>query len=257
MYLEDCLHSIIASRVSGPVSKLCWCLPQSLVPHSDQSTTSIGEPFTATSKLSISGGTPVHMVAAKTVATMQNGLIQGATPMAKPMTYNEHQALCFNKAHFSRSDFSVERFVGLARRRATLDQLHNDLRAYLRILQNSMVELINDDYTEFVNLSSNLAALKESIDKISSDFGVSLHWNQLSYVNRFQHLWASFGGSTSDIQRTAEVINHKCDELSNNRKEQMLARNQISLLLSIERLSSSMQRRPAELSEKWYVSGDH
>lgn len=80
--------------------------------------------------------------------------------------------LCFNKAHFNRQDFDVDRFVGLARRRGSLDQIQQDLRAYLRYLQNSMVELINDDYADFVNLSSNLAALKESIHKISLNFEV-------------------------------------------------------------------------------------
>lgn len=82
--------------------------------------------------------------------------------------------LCFNKAHFNRKDFDVDRFVGLARRRASLEKIQQDLRSYLRYLQNSMVELINDDYADFVNLSSNLAALKESIQKISLNFEVLL-----------------------------------------------------------------------------------
>lgn len=83
--------------------------------------------------------------------------------------------LCFNKAHFNRPDFDLDRFVSLARRRATLDQIQQDLRTYLRYLQNSMVELINDDYADFVNLSSNLAALKESINKISLNFEVCFY----------------------------------------------------------------------------------
>lgn len=82
--------------------------------------------------------------------------------------------LCFNKAHFNRQDFDVDRFVSLARRRASLEKIQQDLRSYLRYLQNSMVELINDDYADFVNLSSNLAALKESIQKISLNFEVIL-----------------------------------------------------------------------------------
>ena len=81
---------------------------------------------------------------------------------ADPGNDNDQLQLCFNCAHFQRSDFIVERFVNLARKRATLDQLHNDLRTYLRYLQNSMIELINDDYADFVNLSSGLAALRIS-----------------------------------------------------------------------------------------------
>jgi hypothetical protein len=83
------------------------------------------------------------------------------------------QQLCFNRTHFQRADFNVERFVNLARKRATLDQLHTDLRTYLRYLQNSMVELINDDYADFVNLSSGLAALRESVTKVGQDVQVN------------------------------------------------------------------------------------
>ena len=49
------------------------------------------------------------------------------------------QQLSFNRTHFQRADFNVERFVNLARKRATLEQLHSDLRTYLRHLQNCMI----------------------------------------------------------------------------------------------------------------------
>lgn len=35
-----------------------------------------------------------------------------------------------------------------------------------------MIELINDDYADFVNLSSNLVGLKETIDKLTKDIEV-------------------------------------------------------------------------------------
>lgn len=66
----------------------------------------------------------------------------------------------------------MERFLNLARRRASLQQIHSDLRVYLKIVQNSMIELINDDYADFVNLSSNLVGLKEAVDKLTKDIEV-------------------------------------------------------------------------------------
>ncbi|KAI1726634.1 conserved oligomeric golgi complex component, COG2 domain-containing protein [Ditylenchus destructor] len=141
--------------------------------------------------------------------------------------------LCFNKAHFNREDFDVERFVNLARRRATLDQIHNDLRTYLRYLQNSMIELINDDYADFVNLSSTLATLKDSIVKISSNVGNS---------------WQSFSTSTAEVQTVAEIVRQKCSDLLSNRKEQILARNKIAFLTSVNRLSKCLQQRPSAIS---------
>lgn len=91
-------------------------------------------------------------------------------------SYRKHTT-AFNdpliQAHFGRTDFNVDRFVNLARRRANLAQIHNDLRVYLKVVQNSMIELINDDYADFVNLSSNLVGLKETIEKLNKDIEVN------------------------------------------------------------------------------------
>ena len=53
-------------------------------------------------------------------------------------------------------DFNVEQFVVECRRRVAMDVLRNDLHVYLKILQSAMIELINKDYADFVNLSTNL-----------------------------------------------------------------------------------------------------
>jgi len=53
-------------------------------------------------------------------------------------------------------DFHVENFVVECRRKVQLEMLRNDLHVYLKILQSAMVELINKDYADFVNLSTNL-----------------------------------------------------------------------------------------------------
>ena len=44
--------------------------------------------------------------------------------------------------------------------------MRDDLGIYLKILRSSMIELINQDYADFVNLSSNLIALDKSISTI-------------------------------------------------------------------------------------------
>ena len=51
----------------------------------------------------------------------------------------------------------MENFVVECRRKVQLEMLRNDLHVYLKILQSAMVELINKDYADFVNLSTNLA----------------------------------------------------------------------------------------------------
>lgn len=56
----------------------------------------------------------------------------------------------------SQDDFDVDRFVSDCRRRVQLEELREDLELYYRLLKTAMVELINKDYADFVNLSTNL-----------------------------------------------------------------------------------------------------
>ena len=55
-------------------------------------------------------------------------------------------------------DFNVETFIVECRRRVQLESLRDDLALYLKILQSAMIELINKDYADFVNLSTNLVS---------------------------------------------------------------------------------------------------
>jgi hypothetical protein len=107
------------------------------------------------------------------VNATQNGAVTNNSTSGPKSPTNENDQFAFEKTQFARPDFTVQRFIYLAGKRSNLEQIHADLRAYLRDLQNSMVGLINDDYADFVNLSSKLAALKDSIDKVSSDINVS------------------------------------------------------------------------------------
>ena len=56
-------------------------------------------------------------------------------------------------------DFNVDHFVVECRRRVPLETLRDDLNIYLKILQTAMIELINKDYADFVNLSTNLVSV--------------------------------------------------------------------------------------------------
>ncbi|EJW79812.1 hypothetical protein WUBG_09279, partial [Wuchereria bancrofti] len=144
--------------------------------------------------------------------------------------------LCFNKDQFSRTDFIVERFLNLARRRASLQQIHNDLRIYLKIVQNSMIELINDDYADFVNLSSNLVGLKETIDKLTKDI---------------ETIWHDFCINTQTVKQSAEFVAQKTTELIACRKAQYEIRGQIFLVKSIERLADKIASCPKEIEQFW------
>ncbi|RWS24290.1 conserved oligomeric Golgi complex subunit 2-like protein [Leptotrombidium deliense] len=74
--------------------------------------------------------------------------------------------VCFTSDEFLNESFSVDEFVKKHRRDGNMEQLREDLSAYLRSLRLSMIDLINEDYSDFVNLSSNLVGLDKNIDSV-------------------------------------------------------------------------------------------
>lgn len=77
-----------------------------------------------------------------------------------------HIVICLQKIshillHFIyfQKDFSVDDFVSNYRKYVSLETMLEDLGLYHKILCSAMVELINKDYADFVNLSSNLVSI--------------------------------------------------------------------------------------------------
>jgi hypothetical protein len=87
-----------------------------------------------------------------------------ATSLVLPVEGTED--LCFTPAVFLSGNYSVDEFVSECRRKVTDEQLHRDLHAYYTTLKTSMVELINNDYTDFLALSTNLVGMDKQIDNL-------------------------------------------------------------------------------------------
>ncbi|KAJ9579162.1 hypothetical protein L9F63_024732 [Diploptera punctata] len=79
--------------------------------------------------------------------------------------------LCFDKNEFIKKSFSVDQFLQNHRKTANLETLRDDLGIYLKVLRSAMIELINKDYADFVNLSSNLIGLDKAINGIQVPLG--------------------------------------------------------------------------------------
>lgn len=71
--------------------------------------------------------------------------------------------LCFDKNDFGRRAFSVDEFLQSHRNAATMETMRDDLGVYLKVLRSAMIELINEDYADFVNLAANLRGLDQQI----------------------------------------------------------------------------------------------
>ncbi|GMS95210.1 hypothetical protein PENTCL1PPCAC_17385, partial [Pristionchus entomophagus] len=141
--------------------------------------------------------------------------------------------LCFNKAHFTRSDFEVQRFMTLARRRSDLKTIHSDLRLYLKSIQHSMVELINEDYAHFVHLSSNLVGLKTSIDSINTNIDT---------------VWKDFNETAKDAVTQAEKIELRCSQLTATRDAQQRLSRQITAISSMKKLRCTLREASTPLT---------
>lgn len=72
----------------------------------------------------------------------------------------------FSRADFMKESFSVDSFVGSCKGSVPLDTLKTNLDDYLKALKHALIELINEDYADFVNLSTNLVGV--SITKLLS-----------------------------------------------------------------------------------------
>ncbi|KAH8312337.1 hypothetical protein KR044_010281 [Drosophila immigrans] len=74
--------------------------------------------------------------------------------------------LCFDKNEFMKENFSVDEFLHKNRNAPSLELLRDNLGLYLKGLRSAMIDLINEDYADFVNLSANLVGLDQSIETI-------------------------------------------------------------------------------------------
>ncbi|KAI9016767.1 hypothetical protein DFJ74DRAFT_242318 [Hyaloraphidium curvatum] len=80
-----------------------------------------------------------------------------------------------DRADFQTGSFTPESFLA-ERRVFALEKLKTDLKNHLAVMKNELVELINQDYSDFINLSTNLvgvdkmiADLNKPLDKMKAD----------------------------------------------------------------------------------------
>ncbi|XP_012154562.1 conserved oligomeric Golgi complex subunit 2 [Megachile rotundata] len=79
--------------------------------------------------------------------------------------------LCFTDLDFIQPNFNVDTFLQEHRKNSKLETMRDDLGIYLKLLRSAMIDLINRDYTDFVNLSSNLIGLDKAINNLQTPLG--------------------------------------------------------------------------------------
>mgnify|MGYP001173784982 FL=1 len=75
--------------------------------------------------------------------------------------------LIFHREDFLHDGFTVDGFLAKYGE-SNFEMLRDELGMYLQVLRVAMIELINDDYADFVNLSSNLVGIEDKIQAIEN-----------------------------------------------------------------------------------------
>ncbi|CAF4174023.1 unnamed protein product, partial [Rotaria sp. Silwood2] len=133
---------------------------------------------------------------------------------------NESPTFCFDRDELSTADFNVDAFVVKYKREVGLEKLRDDLDLFLRVLKSSMVELINRDFADFLNLSTNLVGFDKSITTLK---------NPLTAMK-------------TDIMKINETLSIQRQEIEEKLREQKGIRQRKQVIQSIIDVQKSIQQ---------------
>ncbi|XP_008844006.1 conserved oligomeric Golgi complex subunit 2 [Nannospalax galili] len=139
--------------------------------------------------------------------------------------------LCFDKDEFMKEDFDVDHFVSDCRKRVQLEELRDDLEQYYKLLKTAMVELINKDYADFVNLSTNLVGMDRALNQLSVPLG------------QFREEVLSLRSSVSEGIRAVDERMSKQEDI---RKKKMCVLSLIQVIQSVEKIEKILNSQSSK-----------
>ncbi|XP_053460562.1 conserved oligomeric Golgi complex subunit 2 isoform X3 [Nycticebus coucang] len=139
--------------------------------------------------------------------------------------------LCFDKDEFMKEDFDVDHFVSDCRKRVQLEELRDDLELYYRLLKTAMVELINKDYADFVNLSTNLVGMDKALNQLSVPLG------------QLREEVLSLRSSVSEGIRTVDERMSKQEDIRNKK---MCVLRLIQVIRSVEKIEKILNSQSSK-----------
>lgn len=106
--------------------------------------------------------------------------------------------------------------------------MRDDLGIYLKVLRSAMIELINEDYVDFVNLSSNLIGLDQSIN------GIQVSLSQLK----------------EEILTVKSILTDTMTDLSNCLDEKKLLKNHLNSIRCVAKVRAAIRNLESLLGDK-------
>lgn len=139
--------------------------------------------------------------------------------------------LCFDKDEFMKDDFDVDHFVSDCRKRVQLEELRDDLELYYKLLKTAMVELINKDYADFVNLSTNLVGMDKALSQLSVPLG-QLREEVLSL--------------RSSISEGIRAVDERVSKQEDIREKKMCVLRLIQVIRSVEKIEKILNSQSSK-----------
>ena len=94
-------------------------------------------------------------------------------PILLPQLSTDH--VTFDPQMFTQAGFNVDKLMDQIRRQADLKEIDKQLRGVLQHFQYGLINLINNDYTQFVELSSRLVALNKAVESLDTEHQVNTY----------------------------------------------------------------------------------
>ncbi|KAE8895851.1 hypothetical protein PF005_g2217 [Phytophthora fragariae] len=150
---------------------------------------------------------------------------------------------CFEEEAFSVEGFEVGAFLEDCRARSPMETIHQDLKQFQTALENQLVAIINEDYAEFLQLSSKLKGVDEAVSSVRAPILAVL-----KRVDEVQHAMTALQGKIHSQLHTA-------DELQQQEKDLKLSIKISEKLLLLEELLEIEDTNEAELETSGGRSG--
>ncbi|KAG6967597.1 hypothetical protein JG687_00004190 [Phytophthora cactorum] len=115
---------------------------------------------------------------------------------------------CFDEEAFSGETFDVGAFLEDCRAQSPMETIHQDLKQFQTALENQLVAIINEDYAEFLQLSSKLKGVDEAVSSVRAPI--------LAVLKRVDEVQSAMSALQNKIQtqlQTAEELQQQENDL--------------------------------------------
>jgi len=157
-----------------------------------------------------------------------------------PTLLTDRDDLCFNVDRFVENEFHVDLFVSECKDRVSLHTLREDLETHYKSIRVALIDLINQDYADFVSLSSNLVGMEKSIEHLRQPLG------QLK-----EEIVVSKKGLNDELS----LIEDKLNQRKKIREKKAKLQHLINVFHSVEKIEKILFAQPGSTDIEIYMEG--